>query len=129
MSHATEPAVALAAAALPTSYNASTWASAAINVKGLRYLATYFTYAAHSDATEIKVKMQVRKGSGSGDWVDAYWDNAGESTLLETTHDVSGNATFAHSWLVAPFVEVRFLAYRDGSAGTGALEWSADPGA
>lgn len=122
MSRATEPAVALVDTALPTSYGS--WVTAAIQCRGFDYLTTFLDYANHSDATEIKVKMQSRDATGSGDWHDVHKAGDGTSALNELTISVSGNTTLAHQWNVAAHVEVRFLAYRDGSAGSAGMDWS-----
>lgn len=122
MPRATEPAVAIADTALPTSYG--TWVTAPIQCRGFAILTTFLDYANHSDATEVKVKMQSRDATGTGGWHDVHKAGDGTSALNELTISVSGNTKISHQWDVVAHVEVRFLAYRDGSAGSAGMDWS-----
>lgn len=122
MSRASEPEAVIATTALPTSYGS--WVTAPIPCRGFSTLVTYLDYSAHSDATTVTIKMQARDASGDGDWHDVHIAPDGTSALNELAIAVSGNAKYAHKWEVSAYVEVKFLAYRDGTAGSAAMDVS-----
>lgn len=112
-----------AAASLTTAY-ASGWATGAIRVKGLQWLALKLDLV-QSAATTLEVKME-NSPDGSTNWRDCYKDTSGTGALDETSVSVSGSISPTFVFYVGPYNWVRFAAKGTSASGdTLAADYSA----